>query len=95
MSFTVTPLERREEEVFPFGEKEGFEFFHSPEHAFTSGAIYYWRAEIFIPLPFSHPIWGLTPFRADQDLGISVETGLDLRCLAGANGVLYVVVVIL
>ena len=46
MSFTGTPSGRREE-VFAFCKKEGFEFFHSPEHAFTSGAIYCLKAEIF------------------------------------------------
>ena len=52
MSFNVTPLEREEnEEVFSFCKKEGFEFSHSPEHAFTSGVIYCRKAEIFWASP--------------------------------------------
>ena len=39
------------EEVFSFCKKEGFEFSHSPEHAFTSGAIYCLKAEIFWASP--------------------------------------------
>ena len=53
MSFTVTPLERREGRSVFFCKKEGFEFSHSPEHAFTSGAIYCLKAEIFWASPFS------------------------------------------
>ena len=50
MSFTVTPSEREEkEEVFSFYKKDGFEFSHSPEHAFTSGALS--MAEIFWASP--------------------------------------------
>ena len=36
----MTPLEKEKEEVFPFCKKEGFEFSHSLEHTFRSGAIY-------------------------------------------------------
>ena len=37
--------------MFSFCKKEGFEFSHSPEHAFTSGAIYCLKAEIFWASP--------------------------------------------
>ena len=39
------------EEVFSFRKKEGFEFSHSPEHAFTSGVIYCSKVEIFSDTP--------------------------------------------
>ena len=42
------------EEVFSFCKKEGFEFSHSPEDAFTSGASYCLKAEIFWASPH-HP----------------------------------------
>ena len=41
------------EEVYSFCKKEGFEFSHSPEHAFTNGAIYCLKAEIFWASPHS------------------------------------------
>ena len=46
-------LHQREgkEEVFSFCKKAGFEFPPSPEHAFTSGAIYCLKAEIFWASP--------------------------------------------
>ena len=37
--------------MFSFCKKGGFEFSHSPEHAFTSGAIYCLEAEIFWASP--------------------------------------------
>ena len=40
-------------EVFSFRKKEGFELSHSPKHAFTSGAIYHLKAEIFWASPYA------------------------------------------
>ena len=39
------------EEAFSFCKKEGLEFSHSPEHVFTSGAIYCLKADIFWASP--------------------------------------------
>ena len=43
----MTPSERREGRSVFFCKKKGFEFSHSPEHAFTSSAIYCLKAETF------------------------------------------------
>ena len=51
VSFTVTSLERREGRSVFFLQERGFEFSHSPEHAFTSGVIYCLKAEIFWASP--------------------------------------------
>ena len=40
-----------QEERFYFCKKEGLEFSYSPEHAFTSDAIYCLKAEIFWASP--------------------------------------------
>ena len=53
VSFTVTLLERREGRTVFFCKKKGFELSHSPEHAFTSGAIYCLKDEIFWASPYS------------------------------------------
>ena len=39
--------------MFSLCKKEGFEFSHSPEHAFTSGAIYCLKAKMFWASPHS------------------------------------------
>ena len=39
------------EEAFPFRKNVGFEFSHSQEHAFASGAIYCLKAEVFSASP--------------------------------------------
>ena len=52
MRISLWPLQREEkEQVFSFCEKEGFEFSHPPEYAFTSGAIYCLKTEIFWASP--------------------------------------------
>ena len=60
MRVSLWLLQREEkEELFSFCKKEGFEFSHSPEHAFTSGAIYWLRAEIFWTSPHLMLDWPL------------------------------------
>ena len=39
--------------MISFCKKEELEFSHSPEHAFTSSAIYCLKAEIFWALPYN------------------------------------------
>ena len=55
-SFSPTSTSSKKRFLFLFFKKEGFEFSHSPEHTFTSGAIYCLKAEIFS----ASPHWGYT-----------------------------------